>query len=617
MSTSHTQEKVRRTSAPATDEFRSLADVSPDVIDRFDRHCRHLYINSAGAYLLGMPARQVIGKTIRQTGVPQPFCRLWEDRIRRVFRSGTRLDVSDSFPTPTGHRYFESRCIPELDLRRRVRTVLVISRDITESQRAEDALRQSEADLAEAQRVARIGNWTFELANDDVRWSRELYRIFDVPERRDRGPYRFFLSRVHPDDRARVRRANANARKHGRPFDIEYRIRTRSGAIKAIREVGYARTDATGKVVGLFGTAQDVSDVKLAAEHLRASEEDLRAVFDGCREPIMLLDTQGRIVRANAAMCRNLGVRPGQVAGRSVFDMLSPALARSRRAQFHRALRLGRPASFTDQRLGRTMVNHIHPTKGPTGKVNGCAVLVHDISELKQAEARLQLANAGLEAKVAERTAKLRTMAVEATQAENRERKRIAYILHEDLQQRLVAMKLKLYPLRQMQASGRAVETLDQLTRELDEALRLTRTLTRRLTPPMLYDLGLYASLEWLAHDMGQEQGLAVRLRGHRASRLASDDLQAFAFDAVRELLLNVSKHAGADAAEIRIRAAGRDRIAIDVCDQGKGCAAIQENARSFGLFSIRERAQAMGADFKVASAPGRGTRATLTLPTR
>jgi len=152
--------------------------------------------------------------------------------------------------------------------------------DVTKRKLTEKALHQSQADLLEAQRVAKLGNWSFDIAAQEVRWSQELFRIFDVDKRSFKGLYQSFLSRVHPGDRPRVQQVNTKAKSDGKPFEVEYRIKTRTGELKTVRELGYARRNEQGKVAGLFGTAQDVTALKRAEAALTANEQRLRLALD-------------------------------------------------------------------------------------------------------------------------------------------------------------------------------------------------------------------------------------------------------------------------------------------------------------------------------------------------
>ncbi len=137
-------------------------------------------------------------------------------------------------------------------------------------------LRENEADLAEAQRVAKMGSWRYNLASKKLRWSDELCRIFEIEKALFDGRYETFLNRVLPDDRPEVLRTNAEARAGGTSFELEYRIQMRAGVLKTIREIGYTMEDAEGKVVGLFGTAQDITErKKLETQFIEAQKMEV------------------------------------------------------------------------------------------------------------------------------------------------------------------------------------------------------------------------------------------------------------------------------------------------------------------------------------------------------
>jgi len=150
-----------------------------------------------------------------------------------------------------------------------------ISRDVTELKRTQEALRESAELLAEAQRVARIGNWSHDLRKNKVTWSDELYRIFGIENSDFDGRYESFLTRVHPEDQQLVLQTNARARNEGTPFDFEYRIIHPGGQVRAIREVGHANKDDAGNTIRLFGTAQDITDRKEAEQERERLRNEL------------------------------------------------------------------------------------------------------------------------------------------------------------------------------------------------------------------------------------------------------------------------------------------------------------------------------------------------------
>ena len=273
---------------------------------------------------------QMLGMHGSMANTPEAFFAMVhpEDRnipfrhVQDCIESQGSRDVEYRIIRPDGRiRWIASRGQAVLGQDGRVSRVLGMAADITERKRAEEALRQSEFELAEAQRLARLGSWSFDIATRTVRWSEELYRIFDFEKTAFDGTYETFLSRVHPDDRTRVLQANAEAISNGEPFEVEYRITLRGNQLKHIREVGYPRKDSAGTVSGLFGTAQDVTNRKLAEEELREAltevgrlKERLEADNIYLREEVSRSDRYGKVVGESSAM-RKILHQVDQVSG--------------------------------------------------------------------------------------------------------------------------------------------------------------------------------------------------------------------------------------------------------------------------------------------------------------
>jgi PAS domain S-box-containing protein len=395
---------------------------------------------------------------------------------------------------------------------------------------------------------------------------------------------------------------------------FETKLKTKSGKVLDV-EIRPKAIVINGRTV-IQAIWHDITSRKQIGKLLQTSEENLAALFNGSVEPIMLLDANAIVLNANPAMCKRLGIAAKDYIGSPAFSVLPHALAKFRLAKFKKTVATGAIQRFEDERNGRFIETHMSPIMGPSGKVVRVAVFGYDITDRVQTESILRKSRDELEVKVKERTARLQTLAVELTQAEHRERQRIAHILHEDLQQRLVGIQCKIHSLREAGSDGSISGTVDWTLKELAETIRLTRNLATHIAPPVLSALGLRTALEWLAEEAQAKYNLDVRLSGCRTFKLPSDGLQAFAFDAIRELLLNVCKHAGVGCAELKLRNVGKHALAIEVHDNGKGGASIHDHQSSFGLLSIRERACALGVGFTVDSPPGEGTCITLILPT-
>jgi signal transduction histidine kinase/CheY-like chemotaxis protein len=231
-----------------------------------------------------------------------------------------------------------------------------------------------------------------------------------------------------------------------------------------------------------------------------------------------------------------------------------------------------------------------------------------------------------LEDRVKERTKELlqsqtllRQLASELTIAEQRERRRIATDLHDYLAQLLVCARLKVSQSRGRLEDVEVEGWLGESDDILQQALTYTRSLVAQLTPMALHEFGLAAALKWLADQMRQQYQLSVQVDVQTGIVVTMpEDQSVLIFQSIRELLINVAKHAKVDQATIRMEQ--RDgRLVIAVIDDGLGSdqasSPPQRLTSKFGLFSIGERMRALGGTFEFKSSPGKGTKATLSLP--
>lgn len=184
---------------------------------------------------------------------------------------------------------------------------LLSIQDITKRRQAEKALFERESDLSEAQRIAKLGSWRFDVQTRMVSWSDELYRIFDTDRMGFDSRYDSFLLFVHPDDMLKVLDTNKQILESGEPFDLTYRIITKSNQLKHIREVGYATRDEQGRIDCLLGTAQDVTERISVEKALAESEKRYRSIFDNAVEGIFQSTLEGRFITVNRAYAHIFG----------------------------------------------------------------------------------------------------------------------------------------------------------------------------------------------------------------------------------------------------------------------------------------------------------------------
>jgi two-component system cell cycle sensor histidine kinase/response regulator CckA len=179
--------------------------------------------------------------------------------------------------------------------------------DMTERYQAQESLAANEAKLAEAQQIAHLGSWEWEIAADRVTWSDELYRIYGVRPEDVPGSYGSYLEQVHADDRARVARVIETALTERRPWSVDYRIVQPGGELRAIHARGEIVLDDDGRPAVVHGTCQDVTDNRRVEDALRATEQLFRRAFDDAPIGMALIDLDGGWLRLNRSLCQMLG----------------------------------------------------------------------------------------------------------------------------------------------------------------------------------------------------------------------------------------------------------------------------------------------------------------------
>ncbi len=224
-----------------------------------------------------------------------------------------------------------------------------------------------------------------------------------------------------------------------------------------------------------------------------------------------------------------------------------------------------------------------------------------------------------IEEKIKKYQEELRKMTLELSLAEERERRVIASNLHDHIGQALAIIKLKLSALQ-----GNAIfcgfeQNIIEIRKLLDQTIQYTRNLTFELSPPVLYELGLIAAIEWLAEQSPVKYGFKVNVITEGNSIDLTDEIQIILFKAIRELLLNSAKHGNATLVKIYIKWY-EYKIELNIDDNGTGfdSKAIESTSirnTGFGLFSIRERIKYLGGYFNISSEPSQGIKVKIVVP--
>ena len=373
---------------------------------------------------------------------------------------------------------------------------------------------------------------------------------------------------------------------------------------------------------GVVVTFVDVTRRKADEEALRQSEERYRTLFESIGEGFcvieVLLDDDGapadyRFLETNPAFRQHSGL--ADAAGRTVREVV-PGVESHWVETYGRVAATGERVRRVEhsEALGRWFEIKAFRVGAPTDR--RVAVLFTDVTQRVENEREIRGLNATLEARVAERTEQTRRLSERLAVAESAERRRIAAVLHDDLQQRLAGLSMTLHVLWSTLPDGapRALQTrADEI---LDAATELTRTLASELSPAVLDREDFAETLTWLAGVKEKEHRLEITVRAEDACPVPDRSVRDVLYHSVHELLFNVVKHAGTARATLSARRDGAD-VVVTVEDDGAGFDAAADSvaAGGLGLYSVRERVELAGGRLGVTSEPGRGTRVTITAP--
>jgi PAS domain S-box-containing protein len=346
---------------------------------------------------------------------------------------------------------------------------------------------------------------------------------------------------------------------------------------------------------------------------LTESESRFRTIIREAALGIALIDQHGRVIEGNPALLAMLGYDAGELRGMAFTRINHPEHAASSWENFQQLLSGGQDIRVETPYIrkdgwvgwGRQSISLV---RDAGGKPQFAIALFEDITERRQSEEKIRTYQE-----------QLQSLASELSLTEERERRRLATVLHDHIAQLLVVAKGKFEKIQESTLYRSVAKPMEEIRRLIEESIRYTRSLVFELSPPILYELGFEPAMEWLAEHMEQQYGLVVAVEDDASSKPLDNEARVLLFRAVRELLFNVLKHSQASGARVCMRRAG-EHLEVIVEDNGVGfapgkSAGLSGKMEGFGLFSIRERLNYFGGRMEIESTPGEVTRVILTLP--
>jgi PAS domain S-box-containing protein len=304
---------------------------------------------------------------------------------------GLALDWMKRGATACLRKPFEPEYLIELCARARRERSLLRVQDLLEVRTRE--LRKSEANLREAQEIARLGRWELDLATGCLLWSDGIFALFEVDCGTFTPSYEVFLEFVHPDDRALVDRTYRDSVRSKTPYQIEHRLLLKDGRVKWVSEIGRTEYDDEGGSIRSVGTVQDITERKAAETANRETEELFKAFMENLPAYAFMKDQDGRYIFANKAFQSLGGVDPDERLGRTDQEVFSQAVAEKLMENDHLVRFSGQPVEVLEQAWYRGRMQTHLVSKFPIKRNDGTVVLggiALDVSDRRDAEEALR-----------------------------------------------------------------------------------------------------------------------------------------------------------------------------------------------------------------------------------
>jgi len=389
----------------------------------------------------------------------------------------------------------------------------------------------------------------------------------------------------------------------------------------------------------------ELRQIQARLEEISAKYFDL---YQSAPAGYFIFDEKWTILESNLTGSRILGTTQLQIVNKSLHDFINPGFQDTFYLYRRKVLQSGSPENCELKLINNAWVSiesiAVLDEQGhETGTIR--AVLT-DISERKRMEEALRESRNDLEIKVGERTAQLsetnksllseieerkrtekrlraaqknlRAISAEIVMADERSRQHFAADLHDTVIQTIGAAKLR-SQLIQDDIPEKSSRIFQELQSFISQSITQARFIMAEMSPPVLNELGFIPAMEWLTEQIANQHGINIEFNAADGFTPLQHEIQVLLFQATREFLMNVVKHAAADKVLVKI-SGGRKKVRIEIIDNGKGFdkrQAFQPDVSSggYGLFSIRERTRHFGGHLIIQSGEGKGTRVVMTVP--
>jgi len=530
------------------------------------------------------------------------------EAAERVITEGYREPLIYRVIKPDGEMRWHSATIPEVrhfDVDGNPEVMVGAVQDVTERKQAEEALRESQEKLRTVFDSIEDGITVLDLAGNIVDVNETVLRIKGYDREDVIG--RFGLDFVAEKDHARATEGMMGlfSGEVEQTPGTEYALLAKDGSEISCEASASLLRDGDGNVVGLISVERDLTEKKKAEQQLLESEERLRAFMESSTDIYAIFDSQLRLVEVSEKGVKAFlpdKTREEQI-GKHIAEIVPEVIETGRYEEYLKVIETGEPFQV-DETIIHSRYAKRHISIKAFKVQDGMGMIFSDITARKNAEEELR--------RYSER---LRDMAKQLSEVEEYQRRRTARELHDNVGQNLTALGINLNMIKTRLEKARMEEEQKILSDSqllIEQTTESIRDVMANLRPPVLEDYGILATLQWYGHRFNSRTGIAITVEGEEPDPRMSADIEITLFRIYQEALTNISKHAKASNVTVNFyKKDGGHRLII--IDNGSGFDTAELNKyaeqASWGLVTMSERADSIGASFEIESKPGIGTR--------
>ena len=541
-----------------------------------------------------------------------------------------------------GASYWDWSLMPVKDENGNVTHVVLSLADVTERVTSKKQIQKNEELFKQSMAAGRSFAFEWDLQTDSITRRGECDHILGLNRELaldDTG--KRYLTTIIDEDLKHFNQVLANLSPGDNTYIITYSIINPDDSLVTIEETGRGIFNNKGKLKGIEGISVDITRRRKAEEALLTSEEEIRMqlteienIYRMAPIGMCMFDRNLRFMRVNNRLAEINGIPAKDHLGKTPSEVV-PDLAGQAEVVLREVMETGKPVlnqvitGETPARPGEKRIwnESWFPLYDYNGNIYGVGTVIEDITEKKRAEEQLRDLNETLEQRIEERTGKimmlanqLRAMNIELNRVEQRERIRLARILHDYIQQYLISVRIQLGWIRRKSTEKEIKNRAKELITILNEIIESSRSLTVEIHPPVLTVSGLAESLYWLGDYMHDKYGFRVKVEADNMAEPATEEARYLLFECARELLFNAMKHSGTKKATVAMSLIEEGFTCITVEDRGKGFNTELLNYHSsgftsFGLFSIQQRLAYFEGSMEIESTPSQGTKVTMIMP--